>query len=81
MVNDVKAARAFRTVTLLFRITRFFNIGCIGEVCSNIDFALQGYLISIADLCFFILFKSMNPLELKMFSPSKEKVFIFVLLT
>ena len=32
---DVKAARAFRTVILLFHITRFFNIGSIGEVCSN----------------------------------------------
>ena len=28
-------ARTFRTVTLLFHITRFFNICCIGEVCSN----------------------------------------------
>ena len=32
---DAKAARAFRTVTLLFHITRFFNIGSIGEMCSN----------------------------------------------
>ena len=35
VANDVKAARAFRTVTLLFHITRFSNIGSIGEVCSN----------------------------------------------
>ena len=35
VVNDVKAVHAFRTVTMLFHITRFFNIGCIGEVCSN----------------------------------------------
>ena len=37
VVNDVKAARAFKTVTLLFNITRFFNIGYIGEVCSNVS--------------------------------------------
>ena len=35
VANDVKAAHAFRTVTLLFHITQFFNIGSIGEVCSN----------------------------------------------
>ena len=35
VANDVKAAGAFRTVTLLFHITRFVNIGSIGEVCSN----------------------------------------------
>ena len=38
VVNDDKAARAFRTVTLLFHITQFFNIGCIGEVCLNLCF-------------------------------------------
>ena len=37
-LNDVKAARAFRTVTLLFHITRFFNIGYIDEVWSNFYF-------------------------------------------
>ena len=35
VANDVKAACAFRTVTLLFHIAQFFNIGSIGEVCSN----------------------------------------------
>ena len=35
VVNDVKAAGAFKTVTLLFHITRCFDIGYIGEVCSN----------------------------------------------
>ena len=36
MVIDVKAARVFRTVTLLFHITgSFFNIGSMGGVCSN----------------------------------------------
>ena len=34
-VNDVQAVHAFRTVTLLFHITRFFNIGYIGGVCLN----------------------------------------------
>ena len=38
VVNDVNAARPFRTVTLLFHITQFFNIGCIGEVCSNMQY-------------------------------------------
>ena len=31
----VELARTFKTVTLLFHITRVFNIGSIGEVCSN----------------------------------------------
>ena len=35
VVNDAKAVRAFRTVTLLFHKTRFFSIGYIGEVRSN----------------------------------------------
>ena len=35
VVNDVQAARAFRTVTLLFHITRFFNSGFISVVCAN----------------------------------------------
>ena len=38
VVIDVKAACAFKTVSLLFHITRFFNIGCIGEVCSNMKY-------------------------------------------
>ena len=35
---DVKAAYAFKTVTLLFHITQFSNIGSIGEVCLNWNF-------------------------------------------
>ena len=35
VANDVKAAHTFRTVTLMFHITQFFNIGSIGTVCSN----------------------------------------------
>ena len=41
VVNDVKVARAFRTVNLLFHITRFLNIGYIGEVCSNLQYGLS----------------------------------------
>ena len=40
VVNDVKAGHAFRSGTLLFHITQFFNIGSIGEVCLNILFFL-----------------------------------------
>ena len=39
---DVIAVRAFRTVTLLFHIIRFFSIGSIGKVCSNYIFDLLG---------------------------------------
>ena len=39
-----KAARAFRTVTLLFHITRCFNFGYIGEVCSNRPYLFTGAL-------------------------------------
>ena len=35
-VNDVKTAHTFRTVTLFFHITRFFNIGYIGARCVRI---------------------------------------------
>ena len=35
-----QGAGPFKTVTLLSRITRFFNIGYIGEVCSNISLTI-----------------------------------------
>ena len=35
----------FVTVTLLFHITRFFNIGSIGLVCSNLLFTILFYKI------------------------------------
>ena len=39
---------AFKSVTLLFHITQFFSIGCIGEVsitvCSNHNFGLKNYV-------------------------------------
>ena len=38
---DVIVAPAFRTVTLLFHITQFFNIGLIGKVCLNTSQSLQ----------------------------------------
>ena len=48
VANDVKAARAFRHVILLFHVTRFFNIGSIGEVCSNSSYySIVTYLFTV----------------------------------
>ena len=54
LANDVKAARAFRTVALLFHITRFFNIGSIGGVCSNFIFVafVELNLVTLKCFCF-----------------------------